>query len=45
VVANRPGTALASKAADIISHPSASHLPFGKLEVRKRLVLEGLARI
>ncbi len=40
-VANRPGAALALKAADIILNPSASHFAFGKLEVRKRFVLEG----
>ena len=40
-VANRPGAALASKATDIILNPSASHFAFGKLEVRKRFVLEG----
>lgn len=40
-VANRPGAALALKATDIILNPSASHFAFGKLEVRKRFVLEG----
>jgi NAD+ synthase (glutamine-hydrolysing) len=40
-VANRPGAALALQAADIILNPSASHFAFGKLEVRKRFVLEG----
>lgn len=40
-VANRPGAALARKATDIILNPSASHFAFGKLEVRKRFVLEG----
>src|SRR6185295_868648 len=40
-VANRPGTALALKGVDIILNPSASHFAFGKLEVRKRFVLEG----
>jgi NAD+ synthase (glutamine-hydrolysing) len=40
-VANRPGAALALKAADIILNPSASHFAFGKLEVRKRFVMEG----
>lgn len=39
--ANRPGAALAQKATDIILNPSASHFAFGKLEVRKRFVLEG----
>jgi NAD+ synthase (glutamine-hydrolysing) len=40
-VANRPGAALALKGVDIILNPSASHFAFGKLEVRKRFVLEG----
>jgi len=40
-VANRPGAALARKATDIILNPSASHFAFGKLEVRKRFVVEG----
>jgi len=40
-VANRPGTALALQGVDLILNPSASHFAFGKLEVRKRLVLEG----
>jgi NAD+ synthase (glutamine-hydrolysing) len=40
-VASRPGAALALKATDIILNPSASHFAFGKLEVRKRFVLEG----
>jgi NAD+ synthase (glutamine-hydrolysing) len=40
-VANRPGAALAQRATDIILNPSASHFAFGKLEVRKRFVLEG----
>ena len=40
-VANRPGSQLARKAVDIILNPSASHFAFGKLEVRKRLVMEG----
>ena len=40
-VANRPGAALALRATDIILNPSASHFAFGKLEVRKRFVLEG----
>jgi NAD+ synthase (glutamine-hydrolysing) len=40
-VANRPGAQLALKAVDIILNPSASHFAFGKLEVRKRFVLEG----
>jgi NAD+ synthase (glutamine-hydrolysing) len=40
-VANRPGAALALQAVDIILNPSASHFAFGKLEVRKRFVVEG----
>lgn len=40
-VANRPGTRLASEGVDIIFNPSASHFAFGKIEVRKRFVLEG----
>ncbi len=40
-VANRPGAGLALQGVDIILNPSASHFAFGKLEVRKRFVLEG----
>jgi NAD+ synthase (glutamine-hydrolysing) len=40
-VANRPGAGLALKGIDLILNPSASHFAFGKLEVRKRFVLEG----
>jgi NAD+ synthase (glutamine-hydrolysing) len=40
-VANRPGAALAQHGIDLILNPSASHFAFGKLEVRKRFVLEG----
>lgn len=40
-VANRPGAGLALKGVDIILNPSASHFAFGKLEIRKRFVLEG----
>jgi NAD+ synthase (glutamine-hydrolysing) len=40
-VANRPGAALALKGVDLILNPSASHFAFGKIEVRKRFVLEG----
>ena len=40
-VANRPGAALALHGIDILLNPSASHFAFGKLEVRKRFVLEG----
>jgi NAD+ synthase (glutamine-hydrolysing) len=38
---DRPGTALARHAVDIILNPSASHFAFGKYEVRRRLLLEG----
>ncbi|MDO8545545.1 MAG: NAD(+) synthase [Opitutaceae bacterium] len=40
-VANRPGAALALKGVDLILNPSASHFAFGKIEIRKRFVLEG----
>ncbi|MCS6822137.1 MAG: NAD(+) synthase [Microscillaceae bacterium] len=40
-VANRPGRDLATYGIDIILNPSASHFAFGKLEIRKRFVLEG----
>ena len=40
-VANRPGAALALRGVDLILNPSASHFAFGKIEVRKRFVLEG----
>jgi len=40
-VAGRPGAGLASRSVDIILNPSASHFAFGKMEVRKRFVLEG----
>jgi NAD+ synthase (glutamine-hydrolysing) len=40
-VANRPGAALALKGIDLILNPSASHFAFGKIEIRKRFVLEG----
>jgi NAD+ synthase (glutamine-hydrolysing) len=40
-VATRPGAALALHGVDLIFNPSASHFAFGKLEVRKRFVLEG----
>ncbi|HYO75715.1 MAG TPA: NAD(+) synthase [Thermoanaerobaculia bacterium] len=40
-VASRPGSRLAQKGIDIILNPSASHFAFGKLETRKRFVLEG----
>ncbi len=41
-VANRPGAALSLQGVDVILNPSASHFAFGKLDVRKRFVLEGL---
>jgi NAD+ synthase (glutamine-hydrolysing) len=40
-VANRPGSDLATAGADIILNPSASHFAFGKIDVRRRFVLEG----
>ena len=40
-VASRPGRNLYSHAVDIILNPSASHFAFGKMEVRKRFVIEG----
>ena len=40
-VASRPGSRLAQKAIDVILNPSASHFAFGKLETRKRFVIEG----
>jgi NAD+ synthase (glutamine-hydrolysing) len=40
-VANRPGTQLALRGVDVILNPSASHFAFGKIEIRKRFVLEG----
>jgi NAD+ synthase (glutamine-hydrolysing) len=40
-VANRPGRALYHYGIDLILNPSASHFAFGKIEVRKRFVLEG----
>ncbi len=40
-VGTRPGSSLASRGADILLNPSASHFAFGKTEVRKRFVLEG----
>ncbi|EEF61875.1 NAD(+) synthase [Pedosphaera parvula] len=39
--ANRPGAALALHGVDMILNPSASHFAFGKIEIRKRFVLEG----
>jgi NAD+ synthase (glutamine-hydrolysing) len=40
-VANRPGAELSRRGVDIILNPSASHFAFGKLDVRRRFVLEG----
>jgi NAD+ synthase (glutamine-hydrolysing) len=40
-VANRPGTDLALRGADIMCNPSASHFAFGKFAVRQRFVVEG----
>jgi NAD+ synthase (glutamine-hydrolysing) len=40
-VANRPGRSLYEAGVEIILNPSASHFAFGKIEVRKRFVLEG----
>lgn len=40
-VASRPGSRLAQKGIDIILNPSASHFAFGKIDVRRRFVLEG----
>lgn len=40
-VANRPGGRLASRGADVLLNPSASHFAFAKQEIRKRFVLEG----
>ncbi|HEY4058083.1 MAG TPA: NAD(+) synthase [Kofleriaceae bacterium] len=40
-VANRPGTDLALRGADILLNPSASHFAFGKFTVRQRFVIEG----
>jgi NAD+ synthase (glutamine-hydrolysing) len=40
-VANRPGRDLYQKGIDLILNPSASHFAFGKINIRKRFVLEG----
>jgi NAD+ synthase (glutamine-hydrolysing) len=40
-VANRPGAVLARQSIDLLLNPSASHFAFGKIEVRKRFVVEG----
>jgi NAD+ synthase (glutamine-hydrolysing) len=40
-VAKRPGASLSLDGADVILNPSASHFAFGKINVRKRFVVEG----
>ncbi|MCY3023254.1 MAG: NAD+ synthetase [Planctomycetota bacterium] len=40
-VAQRPGGSLSLEGVDILLNPSASHFAFGKMEIRKRFVLEG----
>ncbi|HYF52121.1 MAG TPA: NAD(+) synthase [Planctomycetota bacterium] len=40
-VAKRPGGNLSLEGIDVILNPSASHFAFGKIETRKRFVLEG----
>ncbi|HWO17937.1 MAG TPA: NAD(+) synthase [Kofleriaceae bacterium] len=40
-VANRPGTDLALRGADLLLNPSASHFAFGKFVTRQRFVIEG----
>ncbi|PJF39087.1 MAG: NAD+ synthetase, partial [Phototrophicales bacterium] len=40
-VAHRPGRSLSNYGVDLIMNPSASHFAFGKINVRKRFVLEG----
>ena len=40
-VANRTGSALARRGADVLLNPSASHFAFDKQNVRRRFVLEG----
>ena len=40
-VASRPGAILAREGVDLILNPSGSHFAFGKMETRKRFVLEG----
>jgi len=40
-VAQRPGSSMAGRGVDILLNPSASHFAFGKLETRKRFVIEG----
>jgi NAD+ synthase (glutamine-hydrolysing) len=40
-VADRPGSELALRGVDLILNPSASHFAFGKIDIRRRFVLEG----
>lgn len=40
-VANRPGTDLALRGADVLCNPSASHFAFAKFAVRQRFAIEG----
>jgi NAD+ synthase (glutamine-hydrolysing) len=40
-VAERTGTRLAQRGADVILNPSASHFAFAKQQIRERFVLEG----
>ncbi len=40
-VANRPGSQLSLAGIDVILNPSASHFAFGKIDIRRRFVLEG----
>ncbi|MGI9428816.1 MAG: nitrilase-related carbon-nitrogen hydrolase, partial [Bythopirellula sp.] len=40
-VADRPGSRLAARGADIILNPSASHFAFAKQEIRREFVLRG----
>lgn len=40
-VANRPGGEMALRSVDLLLNPSASHFAFGKIEVRRRFVIEG----
>ncbi len=40
-VANRPGAGLARQSVDLLLNPSASHFAFGKIDVRRRFVIEG----
>ncbi len=39
--ADRPGARLSRLGTDVILNPSASHFAFGKLEIRRRFVIEG----